>query len=576
MTATEPALDAHPLTEAPRRSVWSAGFSAHLLALVVLLVGLGALTSAGDSFGTDDGSYALQLRALQHGSWVWSSGTERLDPSGEHYPIAFAVPTDRGWVPLAKHPAWPWLAHLVAPLTGVAHAYAALGLVAIAILASAAWLLAAEHDREWSRGAFWLAAAAPVVVTFTVGWAHAAAAAAAGLAVLGAVRLVRRGASAATLALLAAGIAAGILLRTEGVLVAAAVAVAIVVGGLKAGRTWWWSGGWAVAVAALATGVVRAEAAWVRSITGAGVSTFHVRTDQNDVAYSFLEARTQGAIRSLIDATTAVPRPLLIAVLVGLAVSAGFAAAGRRGAMAAWRIAATISICLVAARVVIRPTYPVTGLLTVWPAALTGVGAAWALLWRRLSIELTMVVLFAGAIVATQYPDGGALQWGGRFFAPITVPVAVVAVAGLARLLDAAGEHGSEGRRTARLVVVALVVLPLLLGVIGVRSSRSASSTMFSEIDQAVDGVAVTPAGQLPRMMWNHPERWLVVDADDHGEDLAAVLGSLARGGATDRVSLVLTSTDVPMADDVLARTAAWHEVDRRHASVLTVVVLSR
>src|SRR4051812_15732536 len=97
--------------------VWSAPFAAHLAMLLVLLIGLAAATSAGDSFATDEGSYELQLRALDHGSWVLKSGTEQLDSTDAHYPVAFAEHTADGWVPLAKHPAWPWLALVTSKVT---------------------------------------------------------------------------------------------------------------------------------------------------------------------------------------------------------------------------------------------------------------------------------------------------------------------------------------------------------------------------------------------------------------------------------------------------------------------------
>ncbi|WP_390506333.1 hypothetical protein, partial [Staphylococcus pseudintermedius] len=87
-------------------------------------------------------------------------------------------------------------------------------------------------------------------------------------------------------------------------------------------------------------------------------------------------------------------------------------------------------------------------------------------------VETTITVLFAGAIVATQYADGGAVQWGGRFFAPITVPLAILVVVGLDRLLgaladgaaDGPEERGASQMRISRGLVGALVVLPLVLG----------------------------------------------------------------------------------------------------------------
>ncbi|MCU1357241.1 MAG: hypothetical protein JWM89_2659, partial [Acidimicrobiales bacterium] len=153
------------------RRAWRSGLVVHLLVLGALLVGIGVLVGGAGAFATDEGSYEAQLRALDHGSWVRTSGTEQLDPTGTHYPIAFSTPTPHGFVPLDKHPAWPLAAHLVSAITGVGHAYAVLGLVGVAVAAAMAWLLAAEHDPRWSRPAFWLAGLSPVVVTASLGWA---------------------------------------------------------------------------------------------------------------------------------------------------------------------------------------------------------------------------------------------------------------------------------------------------------------------------------------------------------------------------------------------------------------------
>lgn len=576
MTRREPIDDViAPRPSLPAR-IWAAGFGLHLALLLVLLVGVGVATSTGDSFVTDDGSYELQLRALEQGSWVWISGTEQYDPAQQHYPVAFADSTSNGFVPLAKHPAWPWLAHAVSPITGIDRAYAALGLLAVVLAASAAWALAGEHDPTWRRLAFWLTGCAPVVVTFAVGWAHAAAAAAAGVAVLGTVRVVARGARAAPVAFVAVGVVAGVLFRTEGILVAVALAGAGAVGGYRAGRSWRWSLGWAAAVVGVMAATVRLEARWVRSITGGETSPFVARTNGGRAGAGFLENRFLGAVRSLIEATDAVPRPLLALALVGAAVASGLVASGRSRWTQAWLVSSVLLVVVLALRVVAEPNLAVTGMLVAWPALVVGVGAGLTMSWRRLPVETTMAALFGGAIIASQYPDGGAGQWGGRFFAPATVALVMIITLGIRRLLDAAGETASPERRRVRAVVAALVVAPLLLGVLSVNSARSASQVLFDQVEAEVDGVAITPIYQLPRMMWRRDLPWLVVEEGDGGDDLAGLLASLGNSTGPGEISLVLRSIDRADADAALARSEVWTVADRRMAGALFVVVLQR
>jgi len=575
MTMADPAADARTDVPSWPSRAWATPFVAHLAALVVLLAGLAVLTSSGDSFVTDDGSYEVQLRALERGSWTWTSGTERFDPTDTHYPLVYSERTDDGWVPLAKHPAWPWLAHAVAPVTGVRHAYAVLGIVAMVVAAAMAWLVAGDHDRSWSRSAFWLTALAPVVVTVVIGWAHAAAAAAAAIALLGAQRWTRHG-GAGWVAVMVGGVAGGILLRTEGVLVAVAVAIAVVVGGRRAGRSWPWSVGWGAVVVAVGVLIVKAEALWIRSITGGISTTFQARTNRDDVTSGFADARFVGAVRSLIDATGAVPRAVLVAALVAAGVTSALVGAGRTRWIALWQVTSVLTVVLLAMRVLARPTYPVTGLLVAWPVAVVGVCAALPILWRRLPVESSVAALFMGAIVATQYADGGAGQWGGRFFAPATVALAVIAAAGIARIVAVHATIDVDAARRARLLVTVLVVLPLVLGVLAVRSARAASSSLFDQIEAHVDGVAITPIRQLPRMMWRHDVGWLVVADDDHGEDLGTLLDSLGSADGPGRVSVVLRDEDLTDADRSVGEADAWTEVDRREVDGITIVVLDR
>jgi hypothetical protein len=580
---------ASPVTGSPLvRRLWGAGLLAHVAVLLVLLVAFGALTHGGDSSTTDEGSYELQLRALDQGRWEWSSGTEALDPEGAHFPIAFAAPTDDGFAPLPKHPTWPWLALQVSRVTGVGFAFAVLGGLSVLLGAVAAWLLAAERDRAWSRAAFWIAGLAPVAVTASIGWAHAATTAAAGFAVLGAVRLVRHGVRPGPVALLVGGLSAGVLFRTEGVLVAAAVAGALFVAARTEGRPLRWGAAASGGVLVLGVLVSKAEGVWVKAITGAGSTTFNPRSGKGD-ADGFVQARFTGLWRSTFEPGGAAVGRLLVVATIAAALVALFVGRGdAEGADAdagadgddgrtgrdltpAWQVASVVVLVLLALRFAVGPTDTFSGVLPAWPVALVGLAAAgWAVV-RRLSLESTFVVLFAGAIVATQYADGGAVQWGGRFFSPLVVPVAVLAAAGAVRL---AARPSASSVPTAALVM-ALAVLPTVMGVAITTGSRHASERQFAEVDAAVEGVVLTPNDQRPRMMWRHDIRWLTVAGDDGGDDLAAVLDELD-GQQVPTATILVGPGARPLAAAALERSRGWRVAERRPAGGLTAIVLDR
>lgn len=544
------------------------GLGRHLVGLVVAVLAIAALTSSGDSFVTDDGSYELQLRALEQGSWVLPTEAERYDPTYEHQPIAYATPTPDGVVPLAKHPLWPWLAHAISPVTGADHAYEVLGIASVLATALAAWAIAAERERAWRPGALWVAGLAPVAITATIGWAHASAAAAAAVALLGAVRLVQRGPSWTSAALVVVGTALLIGLRSEGLLYAVALGIGLTVGAVRAGRRWPVSGAWGAGVVAVAAAVTELEGRWIRSITGEVTATLYVRTTEDVATSGYLDARLEGAIRSLVDNIAGVARVTMVIALVALLVTSALVAAGRDRWYPLWRVSSIGVLVILVLRVAAHPTSPVTGLLSAWPVAVVGLAAALAVRWRRLDVELIAAALFAGAVLATQYADGGAGQWGGRFYAPATAAVAVAAAGGAAALL--------ARQPAARPYLATALVVPVVLGVLSVRAARSASSDLFTAVEARVEGVAVTPIAQLPRMMWRHDVAFLVVDEDDGGDDLAGLLDDLAGDGGPAQVSLVLREADLDDADAALDADAGWREVGRADANGLTVVRLDR
>lgn len=552
---------------------WASPWWAHLLVLAALTVGVAIFATSSGIQVADDGSYQLQLQALAEGDWTYEAGTERFDPDGSHYPITKAQGGPTEFSPSAKRPAWAWLANAVAPITGVGRAYATLGIVSVLVLAGAAWAIAGRHDPRWSRSAFWVAGTAPVAIAAGVPWAHAAGAACAGVALLGIVWLGEGRRPVLAGACAALGAAGAILVRAEGLILAAAVVVGLVVALARGGRRWSVALGSGAVLGAWVVVVAWAEAAWTRAIVGASITSLSAR-EGSAIADSFIQARLHGALRSMIDGPSPSRNIALIAIVAITAGCAWAVAAGHHRLVVAWQAAVLLSLVLLAERVRWLQDFPVNGILTTWPILVTGLAAIAAVAWRRLPVELVVAGVYVAGVLASQYPDGGAGSWGARFLALGTVPLAVLAVAGAHRLAERAPSR-PDGLITVPRVLVASVIVPFVLGVMVTARVHQSTDEQFSWTAAQIEGIAVTPAVELPRMMWRHDVDWLVVDDTRTTDDLVEVLAALEAGGE-DQASLVLLDEHLDDADDAIAQSGTWVETSREDFEELTVVGVVR
>ena len=128
---------------------------------------------------------------------------------------------------------------------------------------------------------------------------------------------------------------------------------------------------------------------------------------------------------------------------------------------------------------------------------------------------------------------------------------------------------------TIRRFLVGLLVVPFLLGLAVVHEVQTYNEASYDFVVENVDGLAVTTAVELPRMMWFQDTEWLTVDDFTRPGDLSRLLASLA-GDGPDTVSLVVLDADVPHVDDVVDQQDAWREVRRADRGELIVVVLER
>lgn len=502
----------------------------HAAALAVVLVALFPLMSPNSAFTSDEGAYALQVKALEQGSWDYQYRAESLDPDGRYFPIILGDRGPSGFHPYAKHPAYPLLMRAATSLVGQTVGLHLLALLGVLGTAVAAWLLASELDPRLSRPAFWLAASGPVLVNGYLIWAHAPSAAVAGLALVGAVGILRKGVVSWAGVGTAAALAVGVLLRSEGVLFAAALALGLASILILRDRR-------PLAALAAAGGVIgpalvttELERRWVSSIVG---QSYRITARQGTVPSSFLEGRRDGAWHELlqghfIDASAGVP------VLVALLVVAGMGwLALRRWEPRSTRIlvaGAVAAIALLVLRFAAHPSDPVTGLLPAWPLAVLGL---LLMRWKGARPAVLMVaatsVLFTGAVLATQYPEGGGVEWGGRFLSPCLVGLAVLAAAGLSRAVDAAPSV-DRPKVVVALVMVGVATAAFSLGTAG--TLRARQDGVIAALARHPSPVTVTTHPALPRLAWRADDRLTWMLTDDAG--LPGLMRDLRDQGVTE------------------------------------------
>jgi hypothetical protein len=262
--------------------------------------------------------------------------------------------------------------------------------------------------------------------------------------------------------------------------------------------------------------------AWPR-LPGEGASALAI--PERLGSWAFLRGRFDGFFITWLLPDYKMSQPftvLLLTMTTALAVGAieaRLAPANRMRVLAPAGIAAGA----VVAAFVAAPATVVPGLLVAFPAMVAGGIVVRRSLFRNTGVVLAAgtSVVFALAVLATQYASGGTGEWGGRYFAlaiPVFVPVLLLALHRQGRTLE---------RTTRRGAVAALVVCSMALtsmALLSVRSShRYWSGVMVSlERAQAVAGPgapAMATWSAAPRFVWPMLDRrpWLVTETADVG-----------------------------------------------------------
>jgi hypothetical protein len=530
---------------------WSRSLRAHLAALAVVLLALTPWLGTSRLFSADEGALVAQAHQLSSGrGWYVDHPRPDLDDDGRFFPIHLSqidVEGDRG-APFAKHPLYPVL---LAPLDALGGKTAMVlvslaGTLAAALVAA---LLARRLRPGLERPTLWVVGlASPLFLDGYVLVAHTIGAALAGLAVLLAIEDHRNWRRVAGIVVV---LALAVAFRSEALLFGLALAAAC-------GVLAWWRRYRSLVWPALAALVGTIAGKALDQALGALVCSAYATVNPTAGSSNFLGDRVFGAVVTWLLPSydgLGLDDALLVGALV-LGVATVVVARRRPEDGAGIRLLALLGAACAVGRVLV-PATAVPGLLVAFPLLAVGLAAVGRpqLQSRTASVALVTCVIFAVAVLGTQYRSGGSGEWGGRYFAlalPVIVPVVLAALADLGRRLDEA---------TRRVTVGALLVASLAMTITAgdaLYRHQWTSQGVVDAVEAAVaatpDAVVVATDGTTGRFGWRHVlagEEWLL--AGDDG-DLAAVGEGLAAEGRP----IVLSTFKV---DDSLERLGPWYEV---------------
>lgn len=486
-------------------------------------------------FSSDEGAGLSQMAVVADGSWGVSHPMPEVDPDGAWFPLEKAgIAVDGGYAPLPKKPVYTWLGGVVWGLGG-ARAVMVLSAVGSGAAALMAGLLARELGAgRLDRATLWLTGlASPLLADGLIVIAHTLAAAALALAAVAVLRWRGR-ASGWWIPVIVLAALLSVLLRSEAVLLVIAMA-----GAAAALASWRRDARLGAAAVLLAVGCaigMAVDLALTKHLFDQASVVAPATSTAKGMGGSFADDRVTAFVTTWLRpgyGTVGVAQLLgILVVLVGLVL----VVRSRRGAGPTEIAVLCLAVAgLAVARLLVRAPDPdvVPGLLPAFPFIVWGLGAL-----RRVDLAshaaawcCSSAAIFALGVLGTQYREGGAWEWGGRYFAvglPVVAPLVVV---GGARVL--AGFE--ERRRWIGVASVAATALSIAgLQVLAVRSSHVLSDDLVqgalaaASRTTAGDGrpsVIVSTEPELPRTAWAQLDeaRWLYVPLDELPEVLRAL-----------------------------------------------------
>jgi hypothetical protein len=502
----------------------------HVAVLVVALALALALSERSTGFTVDEGSYAIQAHSIDDGGWAIHWPFRTVDPDGDHFPYHGGAMSASQEFAYVSHPAWPAVLSITRDVGGEE---VGLRLVSLASVVAAAVLAlhvaTSVGGTRAGRWAFWIVATSPVLPDGLMVWAHAPSAALAGLASLAVVRLLEGRHPLRWTAVLAVALAAGVLLRSESLLFAGAVVAVVGIAGLSRRSGTLIAA--AVAGAVGTGGALFGERLWTAAVVDGELSTG--LSSRAGGSSAWLQGRFSGAVTAVLDgalgstgAAACTTAALALMVLVVVAVH-------RPGLQLRPPLLVGAAAALMVARLVVAADDPVPGLLAACPVLVLGLLAIRRDRTTVLALAV-IVVLFAAAVLGTQYDDGGGLQWGGRYLSPALVPLGVLA--GVALADDRLRARATQAAATALLVATAVA------GVVVTDQVRSGSAGAIAAVGAERNPVVLVDGDQLARLDWLHwPERcWIAT-----GDELPDALRRLAAAGIGRVTSVAVPPTQL-------------------------------
>lgn len=522
-----------------------AALAAFVLVSVSLWVGLEGY------FFIDEAAFYGQLEVLDDGDWVVESPSVLADEP-DHVPMARSHVTEDGFAPFVKHPVHVRLAELaedVGGRTGV-RASSTVGVIVAAALAGA---LAERSRRGAGPIALWLTAlCSPLLFQAQLVVGHALGAGVAALLLWCVFAFAPRPAAVPVTAALGA---AGTLIRSEFLLLAASVALVVVVRAVltrERSRT-------AGATAGLA-GLAGAAAAWLlepfvveRWVGGDASSTVISSASRGG-----LGGALEGAQAALVDVGPGSTRSLVALIVTSTVVVAAVWKA--RSAPTDGVPVLLLGFVATAAAVTwLTDSEIVPGLLFAFPA----LGLLVALPRLRGddvdALLLLVAAAFAGAVLVTQYRvAGGGVEWGWRYFSIALPAVAPALAVALLRLWH--GATGATARLGLSLVVLAAVLVPLG-GVVAQKRYLRETDRFLDRVVAAADDTSFVVSTDASFGRFAYPVSVRGRSARVTAENATSLLSSLAADGV--EPVLLVWRGDLPSFDlgDYAVRGA---EVDLR------------
>ena len=479
------------------------------------------------SVTSDDGAYALHVSALEaDGVWSVPHVLAEVDPEGIAYPYQNAGVSDEGFFPAARHAVWIRVLAAADAVGGVA-GMRFVPLLGLIVAVSSSMAIAARlHGAEgrWLAGV--LAFASPLVFNSLQLWAHAAVAGLIGLSMLGMLR-VTSDPSVALTVLTAAALGGASALRADGFLFASAVVAVLGLSGLRLRRPGIVAS--AAVCGAVTVGSFLLSDRYADSIVGS-TSSAGFSASRGSGRFG---GRLGAAVQTFVTGGDSAIGTILAVSALGLTAYGVLCLRRGDASPAAAVLAAATALWVV--RISLEPRAEATGLLAAWPVVVLALLRPWSALGREEKRLLGVIALASLGLLATQYDEGGGLNWGGRFLAPAIPVLAVLAAAGIRHAITLV-PRGSTFRWAAG--VTSLVVATFAASLTFDAAGRLQHDSVIARAQDVTDVPVVTSIDPLPRLAWStYPDvQWLRVPVEEAG-GVDALIADL-RSAGIERVAL--------------------------------------